>query len=167
MSVQENFNNRIKDAMGKMQTLEDLRKADPMINYIFQVGKILFARDVSNMPEHELMKIGGKLAGIMPYLATKSSETRAGRDIVEQKFKETMREQMLTHIESGEKVTSARAMAEVDVGEIEEYVSFANHNKNNYENILDACKTMLLFIQTVLSTKRNERFIKGDMYNNA
>jgi hypothetical protein len=163
----ETYKNKIDLTIAKIGTIEDFRKSDIMIDYIFETGRKLFEKPLDQWTAENLVAVGGRLSGVYGYLGQKSSRARTERDIFEQKLDEILNERTVNNYSlMDDKITLARAQAKIEVAELKELVILKELEKNNWENITDACQTMIMFIQSTLKIKQAERFINKDLQDN-
>lgn len=160
------FKAKCEIALAQIKTLDDFRASDPMVDYVFKVGRSLFDRPLDQLGEDWLVSTGGKLTGAYAYLSNKASYARAERDVYEQKLKEVESKLTTEYLDSDYKVTQTRAIIKTETVEISNLVIVKEHEKNNYENIMSACEKLISFIQSSLRMKHSEQF-RGNMYNNS
>jgi len=160
------FQEKTQKALAKIESLDEFRESDEMIDYVFKVGGWLFSEDLDALGEPLLVRTGGRLTGVYAYLGNKASRARGERDVFEQKREEVVSELMLEFLDSDYKVTEARARAKNQVAELDDLVAFKEVQKNNYENILNATDKMISFIQSAIRVKESERY-RGKMQDNS
>lgn len=158
------FREKTNIAISRMKNLEEFRDSDPMVDFVFATGRSMFDKPLDQMAPQWLINTGGRLTGVYAYLGNKAARARAQRDIYEQKRDEVMARISLDEYPETEKITVARAKAKVEVAEIDEIVSIMEYEKNNYENIMQATQTMIVFLQSAIKVKEGERY-RGDMHN--
>lgn len=159
------FREKCEVAMAKVQTIEEFRATDPMVDFVFKVGRELFDRPLDQQSPDRLLQLGGKLVGAFPYLGQMSARARAERDIYSQKLDETEKEIMIKLLDSDYKVTQARAEVAIEVMPIKDIVTFKEAQKNQWENITEACQSMVMFCQSALRVKEGERFSSSRVQN--
>lgn len=164
-NVVELFKAKCETAMNKISKLEEFRQSDPMVDFVFKVGRELFDTPLDRQSPDKLLHYGGKLVGAYPYLGQKSSYARAERDVYEAKLKETEKELFLTMVDGKYKVTEIKARVSAEVEIISEFVLQKEAEKNQWENITEACQAMFSFCQSALRVKEGERFSSGRMHN--
>lgn len=162
-----NFLDKAKSSMNKLEREEELRK-DKYVNLVFELSESVLRKDLDEASSSWLVAIGGRLTGVHAYLGNKASRARAERDIYEQKRDDVKDELMVEHYnsDSDEKVTLARAKTNLELSQINDLVVQKNKEKNDYENLLDACDKMISFIQSAIKIKNSESFRGNDMYDN-
>ncbi len=152
----EDFKERCSKTMEKINTLEQFRESDEMVDFVVRQGRSLFDTPLDVQAQDSLLRIGGKLTGAYAYFGQKSARARAERDVYEQKLDEVMKELILKYVGSNYKVTQARAYASVETVELNEIILLKNSEKNQWENITNATQTMIMFIQSALRVKDSE-----------
>jgi len=159
------FREKTQKALAKIESLDELRESDKMVDYIFKVGRWLFDEDLDTLSEPLLMRTGGRLTGVYAYLGNKASRARGERDVYAQKRDEVTGELMLEFLDGDYKVTEARSRAKLETAELDDIVTIKEIEKNNYENLLGAADKMVSFIQTAIRVRENERF-RGKVQDN-
>ena len=165
-NVLELYKAKCDTALKKIQNLEDFRASDPMVDFVFRVGRELFDIPLDKMTPDRLLQQGGKLVGAYPYLGQKSSYARAQRDVYEHKLKEVEKELFLSMVDGKYKVTEIKAKVSAEVEVISEYVLQKEAEKNQWEHITEACQAMFSFCQSALRVKEGERFSSKRMQDN-
>ena len=162
------FKQKCETALTKINNLQQFRESDPMVDFVFKIGRELFDTPLDKLTPDHLLRIGGKLTGAYAYLGQKSSYARAERDVYEQKLNETEKELTLKYLndEAGYKVTKIKAMVVAEVDELKEFVIQKDASKNQWENITDATDKMVSFIQSAIKVKEGERFSSSRLQNN-
>jgi len=156
------FKEKTQNAMVDIQDHTAFRASDEHIEYIYVIADWLFKSDLYTLAESRLIRTGGRLTGVYAYLGNKAAYARAERDVYEQKKEEVMNTLTLKFYKETDKITHAKAQARVECVELEELVIQKEAVKNNYENVMHACQTMIMFIQSALKVKDNERY-RGKM----
>lgn len=152
-------------AMARIETLEDFRKSDSMVDFVFKIGREMFDKPLDNMATEWLINTGGKLTAVYAYLGNKASYTRARRDVYEQKRDEVMARISLEEYPDTEKITVAKAKAKLQITELDEMVTIAESEKNNMESLTNACQTMIMFIQSCIKIKQTELMTANRTYD--
>lgn len=161
------FREKCEIAMARVKDIEAFKESDPMVKYIFEIGHSLFDTPLDVQAPDMLIRTGGKLTGAYAYLGQKAARSRAERDVYEQKADEVQKEIVLAHVKDKQyKVTEAKAMASAEMIELNELVIVKEAEKNQYESITEAAHTMIMFIQSALRTKENERYSSSRSHNN-
>lgn len=159
------FKEKCETAMNQSE-FGDLKQHD-LYKWIFEYGATLMSEPLDKMNPDTLIRMGGKLAGLMPNLGQDLARARAERDVYEQKAKEMGKEIVLSYLANGEyKVTEAKARAELEMTELSELVVIKDGDKNKLENLHEACRAMVSFIQSVLSLRKQSLF-NDNLENNA
>jgi len=157
------FKIKTEASLTRIKKLEEFRQ-NKMINEVLVAANELFHNDLDKQSTPWLIKKGGQLTGIYAYLGNLSANARAKRDIFEQKRDEVINQFIVDS--TSEKITFARSQAKVDVAELDDFVIEAEHDKNNFENLLNATDKMISFIQSAIKVKEGERFRSRDMNDN-
>jgi hypothetical protein len=153
--------------MAKITTLNQFRDEDPMVDFVFKVGRELFDTPLDKQTPDRLLHYGGKLVGAYPYLGQKSSYARAERDVYEAKLKETEKELFLSMVDGKYKVTEIKARVSAEVEILTEFVLQKEASKNQWEHITEACQAMFSFCQSALRVKEGEKYSSSRMHNNS
>ena len=162
------FREKTEASMAKIKKIEEFRESDEHIDYVFKVGEWLFQQNLDQMAEGTLLRIGGKLNGVYAYLGNQSSYARAERDVYEAKRDEVLNELTVDYYSgSDDKISYARARAKKETAELTDFVIEKEHQKNNLEHLVEACRTMIMYTQSTLSSKKNERYVSKQMHDNA
>lgn len=162
----EEFNAKTQIQLSKMGILEDFRKKEEMVDFVFKIGHILFKQELDKKNEAWLLNTGGKLTGCYAYFGQKASRARAERDVYVKTKKEIEGDLMLGRLDADYKVTQARAEVRKELEELERLVIEKECEKNQWENITDATQTMISFIQSDLKIKKSEKTKGRDQYDN-
>lgn len=158
------FKDKAESAMAKISSLQEFRDADPMVDFVFKVGRELFEMPLDRQTPDRLLQQGGKLVGAYPYLGQKMAYARARRDVYEAKLKEVEKELFLRYVNDRYKVTEVKARVSEEVQSITELVLQMEAEKNQWENITEACQAMFSFCQSALRVKEGERFASSRMH---
>lgn len=151
---------KVEKAMAKINNLDEFRKLDSMVNFVFDVGHTLFDKELDTVGTDWLIRYGGRLTGAYAYLGQKAAYVRAERDVYEQKASEVEKELMLDKLaeNTGYRVTQARAEISAEISELKDLVIAKEAEKNQWENTKEACNVMVSFMQSAIKTKEGERF---------
>lgn len=162
------FKAKCETALSKVQNLDEFRKSDAMVDFIFKVGRELFDKPLDTMNPDGLVRLGGKLAGALPYIGQKSSYAKAESLVYEQKHKEVSKDLVLDKLarDTKYKVTQARAEAEIETTELSEFVIQKTIADDQWDNIKDATASMLMFVQSAIKVKEAEKFTSSRVQNN-
>jgi len=160
------FNAKTQVQLSKMGILEDFRKKEEMVDFVFKIGRALFEKELDRQSEGWLLSVGGKLTGCLAFFGQRASRARAERDVYAKTKKEIEGDLMLGRLDAEYKVTQARAEVRKEIEELEKLVIEKECEKNQWENITDATQTMISFIQSALKIKKSERTKGRDQYDN-
>ena len=127
----ERFKKKTEQAMAKIQNLDEFRASDPMVDYVFKIGRQLFERPLDVIGNDWLTATGGKLTGAYAYLGSKSAYARAERDVYEQKLDEVKSELLVEYLGDDYKVTQARAVIAKETSPLIELVIQKELEKNS------------------------------------
>lgn len=152
------FKAKVELAVGNIKTLDQFRQSDEMVDYVLKIGKSLMTKPLDTMPPDYLLQVGGKLAGAYSYLGQMSARARAERDVYDQKASEVEKALLLQHFGDKYKVTEARSLVSSEMGDIREVCIIKDADKNQWENITEACEKMLSFVQSAIKVKEGERY---------
>ena len=157
------FRKRCEAALAKIKNPDEFRQSNTMVDYVFKVGSTMFSERLDAKTVDYMVRVGGRLSGAYVYLGQQSSFARGKRDTYLQKSEEVEKERLLEVMSRGIKVTEARAMIAEELSEVKELVIDADIEKNQWENILEACDKMISFIQSGIKVKEGERRMSGRM----
>ena len=157
-SVVASFQTKCQQALAKMKEYQAFEASDQIVAMVLDCGRTLFNEPLDKMTPDKLLRIGGKLSGAYAYLGQKASYARAERDVYRQKADEVEKELTLSYLGEEYKVTEARAKVSADASELQEFCIQKEAEKNQWESISEACQTMILFIQSALKLKVQDRF---------
>ena len=153
------FREKCEVAMAKINDIGTFRESDEMVDFIFKIGRSLFDTPLDLQQTDQLIRTGGKLTGAYAYLGQKSARARAERDVYLQKCDEVEKELVLEFVRGKQyKVTEAKARASAEMQELQEQVIQKDATKNQWESITNATSTMIMFIQSAIKVKENERY---------
>ena len=162
--MKEQFQQKCEVAMSQIPNYREweAQKDDEgkMVHEVLQAGRALFDKPLDQWSPDALIRLGGRLAGAFGYLGQMSAYARAERDVYAQKLSETEKSLTLEYLSEDKKykVTEVRARVEGDVQELQELVIQKEAKKNQWENLLEACRTMIMFTQSALKSKEGERY---------
>lgn len=153
-----NYNVNKTLAMTEIPTIEHLQETDEMIKMMFRYSREILETGLDVMSPDELLKIGGRLAGMYAYFGQKSAYARAERDIALSTYKQVKEALVLARLTDNKeyKVTHAKASAVDDLKDEENDTVRLEAVKNQWESITDSTKTLILFIQSALAIKKGE-----------
>lgn len=152
------FKEKCEESMSQIKDLKQFRESDKMVDEVFKTGRWLFDTDLDVVGEATLVTLGGRLTGIYAYLGNMTARARAERDVWEQKKEEVIAEKSLAQYSKSGKITLAKQHAKLAAAELDIFVIQKEHEKNNFENILNATDRMLSFIQSALKIKGSEKY---------
>lgn len=161
------FRKRCETVLAKVNNIEQFRKSDVMVDFVFRIGRVLFDTPLDQQNTDQLIRDGGKLTGAFVYLGQQSSYARGKRDVYAQKASEMEKEKLLELLQDGVKVTEARSKVAAEYSELQEFVIQMDIAKNQWENITDATEKMVSFIQSAIKVKEGERYQSSQLQNNA
>lgn len=164
-SVAKKFQDKVSDALKEIKTIEAFRENDKIVDYVLTVGRELFEKPLDVRGVDYLMRIGSRLAGSLAYLGQKASNSRAERDVYEQKMDEIEKEMFLEMVNNKYKVTEIRAKISAEVSVLKTFVIQKESEKNQYENILEATRSMLMFCQSAIKIKEGELYTSSRNMN--
>lgn len=162
------FRAKCDAALAQIQSTDDFRKSDEMVEAVMKASEWLFKTPLDQMTPDTLLRAGGKLVGAYAYLGQKSARARAERDVYEQKADEMEKEYVHTKLkeDSKYKVTNAKSEASMMFSDLREFVIQKDATKNQYEHICEATQTMIMFIQSSIRIKENERYASKRSHDN-
>lgn len=165
MTFEEKFNSQ----KSKIKNIKTLREEDEMVDRYFQTADFIFARNADELSPNNLLRMGGALASILPYFGQRAAKSRGERDIFENILSQEEKAITLSILDanSGYKVTQARAEASEVLSEKKSELVILELIKNQDEALFEGCKTVIMFIQSILSQKKAERFTSSEMIDNS
>ncbi len=163
------FEEKFSSQRAKIKDVKTLRAEDEMVDRYFQTADYIFARHADELSPNTLLRMGGALSSILPYFGQRAARTRADRDIFENLLSQEEKAITLSILDanSGYKVTQARAEASEMLSVKKNELVILEAIKNQDEALFDGCKTVIMFIQSILSQKKAERFTSAEMINNS
>lgn len=161
------FKDKCTATLSSVKSLQEFRESDSMVDYVVTVGRSLFDTPLDQHSTDSLLRIGGKLTGAFAYLGQQAARARAERDVYEQKAKEVEKALVLQYVGHQYKVTEAKARASEEMVDIQELVIAKEAEKNQWEAIVTATQTMIMFIQSAIKVKENERYSTSRSHDNA
>lgn len=161
------FDEKIEKTISAIEDTEDFKNKDKLIKNVFEISDWLINKNLDELNEGTLLRAGGRLSGIYTYLGNWASRARAERDVYEQQIGEELNK-LTTELysEAEGKITLSRARAKEMVAPLEKILIIKENEKNNYENLMNACQSMISFIQSAIKVKQGERFISGRIQDN-
>lgn len=167
LNIVNYFKDKCEKSLEQIGNYNDFRSSDVMVDFVFATGKSLFEQPLDKLPLHSLLNRGGKLVGAFPYLGQKSARARAERDVYLSKFKEVEKELFLTLVDKKYKVTEVKAKVSKELEILNDFVMIKEAQKNQWENITEACQAMFSFCQTAVRIKESEQFTSNKFVNNS
>jgi len=165
----KSFKDKISEENSKIKTVKELRAENEMIDRYFQTADFLFSHEADVISPNTLLRMGGALASILPYFGQRAARSRGERDIFENILSQEEKAITLSILDAnpGYKVTQARAEASEMLSEKKSELVILELIKNQDEALFEGCKTVIMFIQSILSQKKAERFTSSEMINNS
>lgn len=165
--LKNQFDGKIEKTLASIEDTESFKEKDKLIKNVFEISDWLINKNLDELSEGTLLRAGGRLSGIYTYLGNWASRARAERDVYEQQIGEEL-SKLTTELygEAESKITLSRARAKEMVGPLEKLLIVKENEKNNYENLMNACQSMISFIQSAIKVKQGEKFISGRIQDN-
>lgn len=160
------FKEKVDAVISRINDVDGFRDSDTMIDFIFRIGRELFDTPLDKQNTAQLIRNGGKLTGAYVWLGQKSAFARGQRDVYEQKCVEVEKERLIELLREGVKVTEARALVQVEIAPLNQFVIEKDIEKNQWENITEATEKMVSFIQSAIKVKEGERFQSATLRDN-
>lgn len=155
----------VEASLDRVEDLEDL-KADEHIQYIFDISEWLFDNHLDNIPEDKLVRVGGKLAGIIAFLGDRQIDARAEREAWKSNKEDVYSRVLTEQHEKVNKTTIAREKAKQAVSDAQDVVNAKDAYYRKIKNVVNAAERMLVFIQSAIKVKNSERY-RGEMNDNS
>ena len=152
------FKKKTEAALAKVQNPEELKKKHEVIKYIFDTADWVFTQQLDAVPEHTLVRYGGKMTGAYVFIGTLANEARLKRDIYVEKREEIINELTVQKYFDSEKITLARAEAKKEAAVLNDFIIAADYEKNNFETLVYACDKTVSFLQSAIKVKQGERY---------
>lgn len=167
IELKQDFDKSIEETLSFVEDLETFKSKDKLIKNVFDISDWLINKNLDELDESTLLRAGGRLSGIYTYLGNFASRARVERDVYEQQLGEELNK-LTTEFygEAENKITLSRARAKQMVGSLEKLLIIKESEKNNYENLMNACQSMISFIQSAIKVKQGERFISNKLQDN-
>lgn len=161
------FEEKIDKTLSAVEDLDSFKGKDKLIKNVFEISDWLINKNLDELNEGMLLRAGGRLSGIYTYLGNYASRARAERDVYEQQIGEEL-SRLTTELygEAESKITLSRARAKEMVAPLEKVLIMKEQEKNNYENLMNACQSMISFIQSAIKVRQGERFISSRIQDN-
>ena len=165
--LKKQFDEKIEKTLAFIEDTETFKEKDKLIKNVFEISDWVINKNLDELSESTLLRAGGRLSGIYTYLGNWASRARAERDVYEQQLSEELNRLTIELYSDAEnKITLSRAKAKEMVGPLEKLLIIKENEKNNYENLMNACQSMISFIQSAIKVKQGERFIGGRIQDN-
>lgn len=156
-SHKERWNNLMKAKLANIKQVKDLEKSDQNIKIIMEVLRDLFQRKIDVVDETTLLNMGGQLLESYASAGVTTSIKRAERDAAEQSYDEMLAATTILNRASDVTVTEARAEAKEQLGEFSGEILVKEQEYNAYQAIIDAAAKTIVFLQSALKIKVEER----------
>lgn len=140
----------------KLQTLEEFRQDDSMVDFVFKVAKSFFDKEDATQDGDWLMKKGSKLTGAFAYLEVRANEFRAQSELAEIANKSVKNSIMLSLREGDMMVTDARATSQERTMSADVDVIALKQKADNYKTAARTASTIIMFIQSILKSQQKE-----------
>jgi len=159
--IQKLYKEIVDAKLKSIQTLNKLEASDETIKAVITELRELYKNNLDTIPEHELIRIGGKLLGLYANLGVSSSIKRAERDCYEEAYDELLNGLILEKTATGAGITEARIASKNQLAEAKMKVVMSDQQKNAYEALVHATSQSISFLQSAIKIKNSERSMTG------
>lgn len=132
-----------------------------------EIANIVYKNHLDVMPPALLQRLGGELSALFVSFGNAHAMARADHEISENIYKQVISNVQLSYLDGDTKykVTEAKNLASKDLeGELDDVI-LKEATYKQWENVMETTKTLIMFIQSSLATKKSEAFINKDLYN--
>jgi len=132
-----------------------------------EIANHIYKTHLDVMPPALLQRYGGELSALYVSFGNTHAMARADHEISENMYKQVVSNLQLSYLDGDEKykVTEAKSLANKDLELELEEVILKEAVYKQWENVMDTTKTLIMFIQSSLSTKKSEAFISSNLHN--
>lgn len=155
---------KLKEDLAKISVYDN----DKGVLRMLEIARNLYSAKLDLMSGDVLIRAGGELAGLYISFGNKHAQARAEHEITENVFKQVLQLTQQNYLKKNEtyKVTEAKNLAGKDLEAEADDVVLKEAVYKQWENVMDTCKTLIMFIQSALATKKSESFINKGMHDN-
>mgnify|MGYP000996472079 CR=1 FL=1 len=141
---------------------------DASVLRMLEIARQIYSTKLDIMSGHVLIRVGGELSALYVSFGNKHAQARADHEITENTYKQVLQNVQQGYLDgdSKYKVTEAKNLASKDMEVEAEDVVLKEAVYKQWENVMDTCKTLIMFIQSALASKKSEAFINKDLSNN-
>lgn len=135
---------------------------DASVLRMLEIARQIYSTKLDIMSGHVLIRVGGELSALYVSFGNKHAQARADHEITENTYKQVLNNVQQGYLDgdSKYKVTEAKNLASKDMEVEAEDVVLKEAVYKQWENVMDTCKTLIMFIQSALASKKSEAFIK-------
>lgn len=132
-----------------------------------EIANNIYKTHLDIMPPAILQRYGGELSALYVSFGNAHAMARADHEITENVYKQVISNLQLAYLseDTKYKVTEAKGLALKDLEEELDDKILKEATYKQWENVMDTTKTLIMFIQSSLATKKSEAFINKDLYN--
>lgn len=140
---------------------------DPDVIRLLRIAKIIYSTKLDVMQPDELLRYGGTLSGLYISFGNKYSMARAEHEITENTYKQVSQKLQQAYLDQNDKykVTEAKNLASSDLEDSGEDVILKESVYKQWETVMDTTKTLVMFIQSAMATKKTEAYINERVHN--
>ncbi len=155
---------KLKEDLAKISVYEN----DAGVKRMLDIAREIYSQKLDIMSGHVLIRLGGELSGLYISFGNKHAQARADHEITENTYKQVLNNVQQSYLDedSKYKVTEAKNLASKAMEVEAEDVVLKEAVYKQWENVMDTCKTLIMFIQSALATKKSESFISKGMHDN-
>lgn len=155
---------KLKEQLAEINVYEK----DPSVKRMLEIAREIYGQKLDIMSGHVLIRLGGELSGLYISFGNKTAQARAEHETTELVFKQvfSLVQKEIVLKDSGYKVTEAKNIATGKLENEAEDVLLKEAVYEQWKNIMDTCKTSIMFIQSALATKKSESFVGSNLHNN-
>jgi len=159
-----NTYNKLRERLDELSVYKNQVQVMRMLD----IAREIYSKKLDKMHQGELLRLGGELASLYVYFGQQNAEARAEHEISENVYKQALQLKQQEYMveNEGYKVTEAKNLALKDLGEFLYDVIVKEAAHKQWENVMDTSKTLIMFIQSALSTKKSESYVSSGLHNN-
>lgn len=155
---------KLKEDLAKISVYEN----DKSVLRMLEIARNLYGAKLDLMSGDVLIRAGGELAGLYISFGNKASQARAEHEITQNIYKQVLQLTQQNYLKKNElyKVTEAKNLAGNDLVAEADDVILKEAVYDQWKNVLDTCKTLIMFIQSALAMRKSEGFINKNTHDN-
>lgn len=155
---------KLKEELAKISVYQN----DDGVLRMLEIARIIYGQKLDIMSGHVLIRLGGELSGLYISFGNKASQARADHEITSNVYKQVLQLTQQNYLKKNElyKVTEAKNLAGNDLVAENDDVILKEAVYEQWKHIIDTCKTLIMFIQSALASRKSETFIGKNLHDN-